>query len=80
MPELTQAGDPHPKTPGIKAPPGACDTHVHLFGPTGKYLFASDSPYEHATRCRDADSPGGCTLSPVERGGWNERRRDTQIR
>lgn len=46
MPELTQAGDPHPKTPGIKAPPGACDTHVHLFGPTARYLFASDSPYE----------------------------------
>lgn len=46
MPELTQAPDPHPKMPRIKAPPGACDTHVHLFGPTGKYPFASDSPYE----------------------------------
>jgi predicted TIM-barrel fold metal-dependent hydrolase len=46
MPEMTQAPDAHPKTPRIKAPPGACDTHVHLFGPMGKYQFSSDSPYE----------------------------------
>ncbi|MBM3527207.1 MAG: amidohydrolase [Alphaproteobacteria bacterium] len=42
---LTQAPDPNPKTPKLKPPPGACDTHVHLFGPSGKYPFASDSPY-----------------------------------
>jgi predicted TIM-barrel fold metal-dependent hydrolase len=42
---LTQAPDPNPKTPKLKAPPGACDTHVHLFGPAAKYPFASDSPY-----------------------------------
>ena len=45
MPELTQGPDPHPKKPKLKAPPGACDTHIHLFGPAGKYQFASDSPY-----------------------------------
>ena len=45
MLELTQGPDPHPKKPKLKAPPGACDTHIHLFGPTGKYQFASDSPY-----------------------------------
>ncbi len=45
MAELAQAPDPHPKKPKLKAPPGACDTHIHLFGPSGKYPFASDSPY-----------------------------------
>ena len=45
MPILTQAPDPHPKKPKLKAPPGACDTHIHLFGPAGRYDFAADSPY-----------------------------------
>ena len=45
MPELTQGPDPHPKKPKLKAPQGACDTHIHLFGPASKYQFASDSPY-----------------------------------
>jgi len=29
----------------VKSPPGACDSHIHLFGPASKYPFASDSPY-----------------------------------
>ena len=29
----------------MKSPPGACDSHIHLFGPASKYPFASDSPY-----------------------------------
>lgn len=45
MPVLNQPPDPHPTRPKLKMPPGACDTHVHLFGPSGKYRFASDSPY-----------------------------------
>ena len=45
MPILTQAPDPNPKKPRLKAPPGACDTHIHLFGPAVKYPFAPDSPY-----------------------------------
>jgi predicted TIM-barrel fold metal-dependent hydrolase len=45
MPKLTTAPDPHPKKPKLKAPPGACDTHIHLFGPAAKYPFAPDSPY-----------------------------------
>ena len=52
MPKLTQGPDPHPKKPKLKAPPGACDTHIHLFGPAAKYPFAPDSPYTRATRCR----------------------------
>jgi 2-pyrone-4,6-dicarboxylate lactonase len=45
MPNLTQAPDPHPKTPMLAAPAGACDTHIHLFGPASKYSFAPDTPY-----------------------------------
>ena len=45
MSKLTQGPDPHPKKPKMPVPPGACDTHIHLFGPAGKYKFASDSPY-----------------------------------
>ena len=45
MPILTQGPDPDPKKPKIKPPPGACDTHIHLFGPAAKYPFAPESPY-----------------------------------
>ncbi len=45
MPKLTTSPDPHPKKPKLKAPPNACDTHIHLFGPAAKYPFAPDSPY-----------------------------------
>lgn len=45
MPKLTTIADPHPKKPKLKAPPNACDTHIHLFGPAAKYPFAPDSPY-----------------------------------
>jgi 2-pyrone-4,6-dicarboxylate lactonase len=42
---LTQGPDPNPKTPRLRAPPGAGDSHTHLFGPAEKYPFAPDSPY-----------------------------------
>jgi 2-pyrone-4,6-dicarboxylate lactonase len=45
MSRLTQGPDPHPKNPKLKAPPDACDTHIHLFGPSDKYPFAAISPY-----------------------------------
>ena len=45
MPILTQGPDPNPKTPRLRTPPGACDAHIHLFGPAAKYPFAPDSPY-----------------------------------
>ena len=45
MPILTQGPDPHPKAPRLRTPPGACDAHIHLFGPAAKYPFAPDSPY-----------------------------------
>ena len=45
MPILTQGPDPNPRTPRLRAPPGACDAHIHLFGPVAEYPFAPDSPY-----------------------------------
>jgi predicted TIM-barrel fold metal-dependent hydrolase len=45
MPKPTAGPDPNPRAPKLKAPPGACDTHIHLFGPAAKYPFAPDSPY-----------------------------------
>jgi 2-pyrone-4,6-dicarboxylate lactonase len=45
MAKLTAGPDPHPRKPKLKAPPGACDAHIHLFGPAEKYPFAPDSPY-----------------------------------
>jgi 2-pyrone-4,6-dicarboxylate lactonase len=45
MSRLAQGPDPHPKKPKLKVPPGACDTHIHLFGPSDKYPFADNSPY-----------------------------------
>ena len=33
-------------SPAYKAPPGACDTHFHVFGPLDKYPVATRSRYE----------------------------------
>jgi 2-pyrone-4,6-dicarboxylate lactonase len=45
MSRLTQGPDLHPRNPKLKAPIGACDSHIHLFGPSDKYPFADISPY-----------------------------------
>jgi len=45
VPILTSPPDPNPKMPKLKAPPGACDSHIHLIGPSAKYPFAPDTPY-----------------------------------
>jgi 2-pyrone-4,6-dicarboxylate lactonase len=45
MPILTTRPDPNTKKPKLVAPPGACDAHIHLFGPAAKYQFAPDTPY-----------------------------------
>jgi predicted TIM-barrel fold metal-dependent hydrolase len=47
---LTQPPDPHPKTPKLKAPPGAIDCHIHLFGPASRFPFNPGSRYI----CEDA--------------------------
>ncbi|MHA1108688.1 MAG: amidohydrolase family protein [Alphaproteobacteria bacterium] len=40
--------DPRPRTPAIKAPPGACDTHCHVYGTPGQYELAPTRRYDPA--------------------------------
>jgi len=56
-------------------PPGACDTHIHLFGPSGKYPFASDSPYTSRDALPETlfelqDALGLSTAVVVSPGGY----------
>jgi 2-pyrone-4,6-dicarboxylate lactonase len=36
---------PAPSKPGFKLPPGACDTHFHVFGPQARFPFPADRTY-----------------------------------
>ncbi len=52
-----QGPDPNTKTPSFVAPPLACDTHCHVFGPAAKFPFAEgrsytppDAPFEDFQR------------------------------
>jgi predicted TIM-barrel fold metal-dependent hydrolase len=45
QPPLTQPPDPHPRRPSLSCPPGAIDTHIHLFGPSTRWRFHPDSKY-----------------------------------
>jgi predicted TIM-barrel fold metal-dependent hydrolase len=73
MPPLTPPPDAHPRKPKLKVPPGAVDTHIHLFGPASHYPFHADSKYvsrdilpEHAMALQDTL---GLSLSVVVSGG-----------
>ena len=37
--------DPNPRTPKFKAPPGACDTHCHIFGPPDIFPYSENRRY-----------------------------------
>ena len=37
--------DPEPRKPKLQVPPGSCDTHAHVFGPSTKYPYHSDRDY-----------------------------------
>jgi 2-pyrone-4,6-dicarboxylate lactonase len=37
--------DPNPIVPEFKLPPKSCDTHTHIFGPSSRYPFAANRPY-----------------------------------
>jgi predicted TIM-barrel fold metal-dependent hydrolase len=37
--------DPNTRTPRYRAPPGACDTHCHIFGPAERFPYAPDRAY-----------------------------------
>ena len=61
MPPLTPPPDRNPRKPKLKAPPGAIDTHIHLFGPASEWPFHPGSKYvsedvlpEHAMALQDA--------------------------
>ena len=45
MPIMSNPPDSAPKAPKLKAPPGACDSHIHLFGPVERYPFAENAAY-----------------------------------
>lgn len=35
----------HPRKPRLRLPPGACDTHVHVYGPAARFPYAPERPY-----------------------------------
>lgn len=39
------AADPNPVPPSFEVPAGACDTHVHVFGPADKYPYQPTRSY-----------------------------------
>ncbi len=45
MTDLCQAPDPDVRAPKDKTPPGATDTHFHLFGPASRYPYAEGREY-----------------------------------
>jgi 2-pyrone-4,6-dicarboxylate lactonase len=53
MPILAQPPDPNPKTPKLRLPAGACDTHLHLFGPAARFPFDPASHYVSADALPD---------------------------
>jgi 2-pyrone-4,6-dicarboxylate lactonase len=40
--------DPNPHKPNFAVPPGACDTHAHVFGPVARYPLSPKRGYEPA--------------------------------
>lgn len=36
---------PNPSPPRLSVPPGACDCHAHVFGPAGRYRYATERDY-----------------------------------
>jgi 2-pyrone-4,6-dicarboxylate lactonase len=39
------AFNPSPSKPRLQLPPGACDTHFHVFGPQSRFPYAADRSY-----------------------------------
>lgn len=40
--EPTPTYNPHPTPPQLKLPAGACDAHVHVFGPASRFPYAAE--------------------------------------
>jgi 2-pyrone-4,6-dicarboxylate lactonase len=45
MTEPSPSFNPAPSRPKLALPPGACDTHFHVFGPRTRFPFAADRSY-----------------------------------
>ena len=43
--------DHHPRAPRLALPAGACDAHVHVFGPAGRF------PYAEGRQMTPVDAP-----------------------
>jgi 2-pyrone-4,6-dicarboxylate lactonase len=50
--------NPRPSAPHLRLPPGACDAHVHIFGPAAQFPFSetlnwtpADAPKGNSSRC-----------------------------
>jgi predicted TIM-barrel fold metal-dependent hydrolase len=41
-----QRPDPNTRKPKLVAPPGACDTHLHVYGPFDRYPLAAERNYD----------------------------------
>ena len=41
-----QPPNPDTRTPNLKAPPGACDTHLHVYGPFDRYPLVAERGYD----------------------------------
>ncbi len=41
-----QRPDPNTKRPKLSAPPGACDTHLHVYGPFDRYPLVAERNYD----------------------------------
>lgn len=48
MPIMSNPPDPNPAKPRIVCPPGACDSHIHVFGPASRYPFTAKAAYHSA--------------------------------
>jgi predicted TIM-barrel fold metal-dependent hydrolase len=44
-PKTIPPPDPNPKKPDYVPPPGACDSHCHVFGPADKFPYAAERRY-----------------------------------
>ncbi len=45
MAEPSPSFNPKPSKPKLRLPPGACDTHFHVFGPQKRFPFAPERSY-----------------------------------